>query len=212
MSLDPITLIATLVALILALTLHEFAHALTSHYLGDTTARDEGRLTINPLAHVDPMLTLALPLISFLTTGIAIGAAKPVPFNPWAVRGGKWGAALVAVAGPLTNLVLAMFFALWLNFMPVTSPVVFQFLGTLIAINVGLFVFNMIPFPPLDGSRVLYAVAPPALRDLMDRIEGMGIVAILFFFMAIYYFGAGKFVALAVRAVMSLLVPAGPLP
>jgi Zn-dependent protease len=212
MSLDPITIIATLVALVLALTLHEFAHALTSHYLGDTTARDQGRLTINPLAHVDPMLTLALPLISFLTTGVAIGAAKPVPFNPWAVRGGKWGAALVAVAGPLTNLLLAIFFALWLRFAPVTSPAAFQFLGTLIAINVGLFVFNMIPFPPLDGSRVLYAVAPPALRDLMDRIEGMGIVAILFFFMALYYFGAGKYVAVVVRSLMSLLVPTGPLP
>lgn len=212
MSLDLLTIMASLVALVLALTLHEFAHALMSHYLGDTTARDQGRLTINPLAHVDPFLTLALPLISFLTTGIAIGAAKPVPFNPWAVRGGKWGAAVVAVAGPFTNLFLAIFFALWLRFMPGASLATYQFLGTLIAVNVGLFVFNMIPFPPLDGSRLLYAVVPTGVRELMDRIEQMGIVAILFLFMALYYFGFGQYVAVLVRAVISWLVPVGSLP
>jgi Zn-dependent protease len=211
MSLDLITILASLIALILALTLHEFAHAWVGHYLGDTTAKDQGRLTINPLAHIDPVFTLALPLISFLTTGIAIGAAKPVPFNPWAVRGGRWGASLVALAGPLTNLLLAIFFALYLRIFP-ANVVSYQFLGAIVVVNVGLFVFNMIPFPPLDGSRLLYAVASPRLRELMDRIESAGMGVILIFFVLLYYLGLGHYLSLVVRAIVQLLVPTGTLP
>lgn len=212
MSLDPITIIASLAALVLALTLHEFAHALIGHYLGDATARDQGRLTLNPIAHIDPVMTLALPLISFLTTGVAIGAAKPVPFNPWALKGGRWGAAAVAVAGPVTNLLLAGLFSLTLWVGQITNPTVYEFVLTMIVVNVGLFVFNLIPFPPLDGSRVLYAVAPPGLRRVMDKIESTGIVAILFFFMIIYYFGGGQYVALVVRAIVGVLTPGTQLP
>jgi Zn-dependent protease len=211
MAFDLYGILIALVALVLALTLHEFAHALVSHYLGDDTAHAQGRLTINPLAHIDPVLTLALPLVSFLTTGIAIGAAKPVPFNPWALRGGKWGASAVAVAGPLTNLFLAAFFALWLAVAP-ASELGYQMLGSLIVINVGLFVFNMIPFPPLDGSRLLYAVAPAGLREVMDRIERAGIGVILVFFLALYYFGLGHYVGLVVQAIVGLLVPTTTLP
>lgn len=211
MSIDLLTVVSSLVALVLALTLHEFAHALTSHYLGDSTARDQGRLTINPLAHVDPVFTLALPLISFLTTGIAVGAAKPVPFNPWGLRWGRWGAALVAVAGPITNLLLALFFALWLRMVPV-SVIGYQFLGTMIAINVALFVFNMIPFPPLDGSRLLYAVVSSRVRALMDRIESLGMGLVLVIFMLFYYVGLGHYVSVVVRAIVGLLLPAGLLP
>src|SRR3954463_12463752 len=112
-------MLAQLIALVLALTLHEFAHALMSHYLGDTTAKDRGRLTLNPLAHIDPFATLALPLILILLhSPVVFGAAKPVPFNPWAVRWGRWGAALVALAGPLTNLLLACFFAACYQLLP----------------------------------------------------------------------------------------------
>src|SRR5471030_3333484 len=108
---------AQLLALIVALTLHEFSHALMGHYLGDTTAKDQGRLTLNPLAHIDPFATLALPLLLILVhSPVVFAAAKPVPFNPWAVRGGRWGAAMVALAGPLTNLFIAVFFALWYRF------------------------------------------------------------------------------------------------
>lgn len=211
MHIDFISVTASIVALVLSLTLHEFAHALMGHYLGDTTARDQGRLTLNPLAHVDPVFTLAMPLISYLATGIAIGAAKPVPFNPWAVRFGRWGAALVAVAGPMTNLFLTIFFGLYLRFVHV-SLVPYEFLMTIVVVNAGLFVFNMIPFPPLDGSRVLYAVAPQGLRDIMDKIEGAGMGAVLLLFLAFYYLGLGVYVSLVVRWIVTLLVPSGGLP
>src|SRR5476651_866632 len=115
-------MIAQLVALIVALTLHEFAHGLMAHYLGDSTAKDQGRLTLNPLAHIDPLATLALPLLLILIgSPVVFAAAKPVPFNPWAVRGGRWGAALVGLAGPATNLLLAVFFAICYRVLPFGS-------------------------------------------------------------------------------------------
>src|SRR5476649_2825616 len=130
---------AQLLALIVALTLHEFAHALMGHYLGDTTAKDRGRLTLNPLAHIDPFATLALPLLLILIhSPVVFAAAKPVPFNPWAVRGGRWGAALVALAGPLTNLLIALVCSVWLHLVAGNSVVAFTVLGSIIAVNVGL--------------------------------------------------------------------------
>jgi Zn-dependent protease len=204
-------LLAQLVALVLGLTLHEFAHAWVGHYLGDTTARDQGRLTLNPLAHIDPLATLALPLLLILAhSPVVFAAAKPVPFNPWAVRGGRWGAALVGAAGPLTNLVIALFFALWIRVLPY-NPTAALFFGAIIVVIVGLFVFNMIPFPPLDGSRLLYAVAPEGLRDVMDRIERAGFMVLLLVMLIGYQFIAG-FVAKVVLAIVQLLVPTGPLP
>ena len=197
---------AQLVALIVALTLHEFAHALMGHYLGDTTAKDRGRLTLNPLAHIDPFATLALPLLLILIhSPVAFAAAKPVPFNPWAVRGGRWGAALVALAGPLTNLLLAVFFSVCARILPFSdlSAIIF---GALIIVNVGLFVFNMIPFPPLDGSRLLYAVAPEGLREVMDRIERSGFV-VLMIVMLIGYQYLAPYVAKITIAIVQLLIP-----
>jgi Zn-dependent protease len=205
------TIFAELVALILGLTLHEFAHGLMGFYLGDTTAKDQGRLTLNPLAHIDPFATLVLPLLLILIgSPVVFAAAKPVPFNPWAVRWGRWGAALVALAGPATNLLLAVFFALWLRFVPYNATAAL-FLGAIVIVNVGLFVFNMIPFPPLDGSRLLYAVAPEGLRELMDRIERSGFIVLLAVMLLGYQFIA-PYVAKLVLAIVQLLVPSGPLP
>ncbi len=170
-----------IVAYIMAITFHEFMHAYTSDRLGDGTARSQGRISLNPFAHVDPFMTLLLPALLIIAhSPVIFGAARPVPFNPWAVKGGKRGVALIAAAGPLTNLFVAAFFALWLRFAPVSANLV-EFFVKIIQVNVGFFVFNLIPFPPLDGSRLLYVVAPIGVRDVMDRIERAGMMALLLF-------------------------------
>lgn len=170
-------LVYIVIAFILALTLHEFAHALVSDWLGDRTARQEGRLTLNPAAHIDPFMTLLLPIaLIVLHSPVVFGAARPVPFNPWAVRYGKWGAAMVAAAGPAMNLLLAIFFALWMRFIPI-NPQSIAFFVAMIGINVSFAVFNLIPIPPLDGSRIVYAAIPP-IRNLFDRLERNGLAVI----------------------------------
>ena len=206
-SMDLQTIAASLIALILGLTLHEFAHAYMGYYLGDHTAKDQGRLSINPLVHIDPFTTLLLPLLLILAhSPIVFAAAKPVPFNPWAVRYGRWGAALVAVAGPLTNLLLAVVFGLWLRFVP-HSLTVTEYLGPIVTTNVALFVFNLIPFPPLDGSRVLYAAVSAQAREVMDRIEAAGFTAIIVFMVAYYYLGIGRIFSKLVIYLVQLIVP-----
>lgn len=202
--------IILLAALVIGITLHEFAHALMGDYLGDTTARDHGRISLNPLAHIDPFMTLILPLFLILFGLPVFAAAKPVPFNPWAVRGGKWGAVLVAMAGPFTNLLLAAFLALWLHLIPFNLTA-WQWLGGMIVVNVNLFVFNMIPFPPLDGSRLLYAVVPSSVQDLMDRIEQGGMM-LLFLVLFFGYRYIAPFIGTIAHAITALLLPAQLLP
>lgn len=199
-------IVQIIIILLFSLTLHELMHALVSDWLGDTTARQHGRISLNPLAHIDPFATLLLPALLILAgSPIIFGAAKPVPFNPWAVRYGKWGVALVAVSGPLTNLAIAGILALYLQFVSLGTGAV-TFLVTAISVNVAFFVFNMIPFPPLDGSRILYAVAPRPVRDVMDKIEGAGMIAIFLFIFIGFRFIA-PFMSAAVSAIMRLLVP-----
>ncbi|HUC87205.1 MAG TPA: site-2 protease family protein [Candidatus Saccharimonadales bacterium] len=174
---NAVGLIELVFALIMALTLHEFAHALAGEWLGDHTARQEGRLSLNPLKHIDPIMTVLLPaaLIIFRSP-VVFGAARPVPFNPWAVRYGKLGAALIAAAGPAMNLLLAVVFALWLRFFPVGTDLVSLFV-VIITINISFMMFNLIPIPPLDGSRIVYAAVPP-LRNLFDTLERHGLAVV----------------------------------
>lgn len=199
-------IVQIIIILLFSLTLHELMHALVSDWLGDTTARHQGRISLNPLAHIDPFMTLLLPALLILAgSPIIFGAAKPVPFNPWAVRYGKWGVALVAVSGPLTNLAIAAVLATYLRFVSLGAGSV-TFLVTAISVNVAFFVFNMIPFPPLDGSRILYAVAPRPVRDVMDKIEGAGMIAIFLFIFIGFRFIA-PFMSMAVTAIMKVLIP-----
>lgn len=212
MNYDILVLGSTVVGLILGLVLHEFAHALMGHYLGDTTAKDQGRLTLNPLSHIDPFTTLLLPLFLIIAHLPVFAAAKPVPFNPWAVRGGRWGAAAVAVAGPLTNLLIAILCAVWLHFVAGSSVVAYIVLGSIIAVNCGLFVFNLIPLPPLDGSRVLYAMAPEGVREVMDRIEQAGLVVVFGMVLLLSYTPAGALLSRTIQGLTSLLLPSSILP
>jgi len=169
-----------LVIILLSMTLHEAMHAFVGYWLGDDTAKREGRLTLNPLKHIDPFMTILLPIALALIPGAPIfGGAKPVPFRPDQVRWGDWGAALVALGGPLTNLVLAFVgFGVWvLVGLPNTGQLGFILL-TFVSVNLGFFLFNIIPIPPLDGSRVLYALAPEPVRAGMRFIEQYGIILV----------------------------------
>lgn len=167
-----------IVCVLISMVIHEFMHAYAGYKLGDTTAKDEGRLTLNPLEHIDPIMTLLLPVVTIVFFGTPILAAKPVPFTPGRVRHNEFGAAMIAAAGPFSNLGLAIIGSILLGIVPASSQMA-GILELFTLINVGLFVFNMLPIPPLDGSRVLYAFSPRSLRDLLERIEPFGFVIII---------------------------------
>lgn len=176
-SLNITGILIIIVCLIVSITLHEMMHAFVGLKLGDTTAQEQGRISLNPLSHIDPFATILLPIITLIFFHAPILAAKPVPFDPTRVKFAEFGAAMVAIAGPLTNLVLAAIGGLIAHVFA-ADTVAFSVLSTFVSINVALFVFNLIPIPPLDGSRVLYAFAPEALQDLMAQLEQIGIIII----------------------------------
>ena len=155
---SPEALIAVALILLVSLPFHEFSHALAAYRLGDSTAKYMGRLTLNPLAHLDPFGSLLILIAGF-------GWAKPTPYNPYNVRGGKTGEVIIAIAGPISNLVLAVAAALPLRYIIATGidvpTIVVDVLATFIELNVILAVFNFIPIPPLDGSKLLYATMSP---------------------------------------------------
>jgi Zn-dependent protease len=166
--------------ILISMTLHEAMHAFVGYWLGDDTAKREGRLTLNPIKHIDPFLTIILPLGLALIGGPIFGGAKPVPFRPDQVKWGDWGAALVAIGGPLTNLVLAFigFGVLVLIGGAPGYEMLGNILMTFVTVNLGFFLFNILPIPPLDGSRVLYALAPEFVRTGMRMIEQYGIILV----------------------------------
>lgn len=176
-SMDIGYIILVLVVILLSMTLHEAMHAFMSYYLGDDTAKAQGRLTLNPIKHIDPILTIALPVLLAIAGGPIFGGAKPVPFNPHRVRYGEWGAALVAVAGPLTNFIIA-FVAFGAYALLGGAGQAAQVALTFVMVNLGFFVFNMLPIPPLDGSRVLYALAPDGVRSVMEQMERFGLLIV----------------------------------
>lgn len=182
-------IVIVLAAILMSMTLHEAIHAFTSHWLGDDTAFLMGRLTFNPLKHIDPFATVLLPILLVIAGLPPFGAAKPVPFNPYRVKGGEFGAALVGIAGPLTNFALAVIAGLWLRFVVgFDAGVITDVFVTFVSVNLSFFVFNMIPFPPLDGSRLLYAFAPEPVQKFMRQIEMGGFMSILVFMFVIFPF------------------------
>lgn len=175
-------IVIVIASILLSMAVHEAMHAYTAHALGDPTAKDEGRLTLNPLKHIDLLTTVALPVVMILLGLPPLLIAKPVPFDPERVKFGEYGSALVALAGPFTNLALAVLASLLIRFMGADSGIT-EALIIFMQINIVFFVFNMIPFPPLDGSRLLYAVAPEPLQRVMYQIESAGFVVTLFIFL-----------------------------
>jgi len=199
MTIDIVHILIVLGVILISMTLHEAMHAFVSFWLGDDTAKREGRLTLNPIKHIDPFLTIILPLGLALIGGPIFGGAKPVPFRPDMVRGGDWGAALVALGGPLTNFVLAFIsFGVWAIIGAPTSGIGATILLTMVTVNLGFFVFNLLPIPPLDGSRVLYALAPEFVRTGMRFIEQR--LGIFFIFAIVLLAGSilGSFMSTAI--------------
>lgn len=181
-SLSLANIAVVIISILVSLTIHEAMHAYVAHALGDTTAKDEGRLTLNPLQHVDLLMTIGLPVVMIMLGLPPLLIAKPVPFDPHSVRYGEYGAALVALAGPFTNLGLAVVASIAMRLIGFDSEFA-AMLNIFVQINITFFVFNMIPFPPLDGSRLLYAVAPEPVQRVMYAIESAGFLVIIFVFL-----------------------------
>ncbi len=180
MNIDFLYLAIVLVVILLSMTFHEAMHAYVGYWLGDDTARLQGRLSLNPLKHIDPFLSLILPILLAIAGLPIFGGAKPVPFNPHNVRWGEWGAALIAIAGPLTNLLIAFVgFGVWVLLGTPATGIGQELTSVAVTVNLGFFVFNIIPIPPLDGSRVLYALAPDFVRRGMEQLERYGFLVIL---------------------------------
>jgi len=182
------------IVLIMSVVVHEFAHGYTAYLLGDNTARLSGRLTLNPIKHLDLFGSIILPLLLVLSNaGFVIGWAKPVPYNPNNVRNGRKGTLLVAAAGIISNLIIAIFFGLLIRFAPsilgipayTSDPLLvnpFYTITTIIVImNLVLALFNIIPIPPLDGSKILFSFIPTKYRYIENFLEKWGMFFLLFF-------------------------------
>lgn len=171
---------------LISMSVHEMMHAYASHWLGDDTAYLQGRITLNPLKHIDPFFTVALPILAVLAFGTPFGAAKPVQVNFRRLKYGEFGGAIVGMIGPLTNLLLAVIAAIIFRNVVVHSETVFKIFAYSVAVNAGFFIFNSIPWPPLDGSRLLYAFAPRPLQEVMESIERMGINGLVIFMLIVF--------------------------
>lgn len=184
-------IVILLIVLLFSMSIHEMMHAFVSDWLGDDTARMMGRVSLNPLKHIDPIWTVALPLVMLLShSGFLFGAAKPVQVNFNRLKYGEFGGAIVGMVGPVTNLVIAAVAALLFNhFQPLYGTTTYTIYVLTIVLNVGLFIFNSIPWPPLDGSRLLYAFAPRPLQEFMISIERLGMIGLIIFIFLFYSFG-----------------------
>lgn len=189
-----ITFIFQLAILIFSVVIHEVSHGLAANAMGDSTAKYAGRLTLNPIKHLDPIGSLFVPLLGFLFGGIIIGWAKPVPYNPYnlQVRNKEIGSAMVGVAGPAANIFVAFIFGLsirifggWIQGLGETAIPLAEIMGAIVFINLALAVFNLVPVPPLDGSKVLFSLLPYRWQGIKMALERFGFILLLLF---IFYF------------------------
>lgn len=190
MNMNPINLVIVFTIIIISTVLHEVAHGYAAYFQGDTTAKDEGRLSLNPLVHLDLFTSVILPVLLYLTGGVVLGAAKPVPVDRRNLRNGEGSMVIVALAGPMMNLLIAFLAFLIGHFTGVLNDrgVVGFIFGQTIIMNLGFMAFNLIPIPPLDGSRVLYYFLSDKLREMMDFIEMR--MGILFVYLFLVIFGS----------------------
>lgn len=173
--------------LIMSVVVHEVSHGYAANALGDPTAKYEGRLTINPAKHLDPVGSFMVPALSYFLGGFIFGWARPVPYNPHNLRPGRWSEAAVAAAGPASNIAIALVFSLLLR--TVTGSEAFVEITALIVfINILLAVFNLMPIPPLDGSKLLFAIFPNKLYELRYFFERYGLILVILFIFFIWQF------------------------
>ena len=189
--------------ILVSMVLHELAHGLVAYLLGDETAKEDGRLTLSPLRHLDPFMSVILPLMLYLMGGVVFGGAKPVPVNSAKLKGKEWGMALVALAGPATNFLIAFVMFLIGHY---TGAIYGMGVGALVfgefvMVNLGFMVFNLIPIPPLDGSRVLYVLMPDGVREAMKAMERMGVILVYI----LIVMGGGIFTSIMSGAITGIL-------
>ncbi len=188
-----------LAALFLSIIIHEVSHGAAADALGDPTARHLGRLTLNPLAHIDPIGSILVPMLTLFAGGFVFGWAKPVPYNPLNLRNPKRDSVLVALAGPASNILIAIILALIVKFGIVTlAPTAAVFLLSVIRLNLGLAIFNLMPIPPLDGSKLLLTFLP---YEAQIFLEQYGLI-----FVFIFLFTLSHVAVSIVDALMGLLI------
>ncbi len=211
MQTDPLALAFELAILIVSIVIHEVAHGYAANSLGDPTARLSGRLTLNPIKHIDPVGSILVPAFLVLTNaGILFGWAKPVPYNPFNLKNQRWGEAIVAGAGPFTNIFLALLLGLLARFGTGILPDPFIVIATVASfVNLFLGLFNLIPLPPMDGYTVLRGILPYStatyLREFEARIRTGGIVSLILILVVFSLFFAGPF-SLIVNYLFGLLI------
>lgn len=190
---DPIFLIVQIAILLMSVVIHEVSHGAIAYKLGDPTAKYAGRLTLNPIKHLDLWGSFLVPLF-LLTVGSSVlfGWAKPVPYNPHNLKNKRWGPAQVAAAGPVSNLLIALIFGLGLRFIPwgasAFSYNLVQVFSIIVLLNLLLAVFNLIPIPPLDGSKILFAILPYKFDYIRANLEKYGLFILIFFVFFLFRF------------------------
>ena len=199
---EVLTTIFFLIILLFSIVLHEVSHGSMANSLGDPTAKYAGRLSLNPIKHLDPIGSVLVPIfLLILTQGqFAIGWAKPVPINPYNFRNPKWDNAKVAIAGPGANILVALFFGLILRFFPLPAAL-FALFSIICLLNLLLAIFNLIPIPPLDGSHILFSFLSERFRNFKIFLQQYGLFILLFFI----FFGL-RYVFLGVQTLYFLIV------
>lgn len=179
--------------LIMSVVIHEVSHGYAALALGDQTAKYQGRLTLNPISHLDFMGSVIVPSIAYFLGGFIFGWAKPVPYNPYNLKPGRWSEAMVAAAGPGANIVIALIFGLLLRYATASgaawaTPAFVQITAVIVFINILLAIFNLMPIPPLDGSKLLFAIFPSKLHEIRAFFDRYGLILIIFFIFFLWQF------------------------